>query len=219
MANYRIKELRQQARLTQAALAEKCGWEQARISHYETGRSEPRYQELKTIAAALGVSLQQLLPLESGAMIQKHDTPLMLAEQVSIYKGQNPAAVPLISWEQAAKWPHYQPQNTDKRETIICPADHGPKTYALRVRGEAMRSPYGPSYPEGCIIYIDPDKTSTVTNGDRVIARLQADGSATFKAYIEDSGQRFLKPLNPSYPVISEPFTIIGKLIGTWIAE
>ena len=41
--NNRIQELRRKANLTQAQLADKCGWAkgQGRVSNYETGLREP----------------------------------------------------------------------------------------------------------------------------------------------------------------------------------
>jgi SOS-response transcriptional repressor LexA len=92
-------------------------------------------------------------------------------------------------------------------------------SYALRVHGDSMTAPYGRSYPDSSIIYVDPDQRGGVVSGDRVIAKINGDNQVTFKVFVEDAGRRFLKPLNPSYPVITDPFRILGKVIGTWIPE
>jgi phage repressor protein C with HTH and peptisase S24 domain len=50
--------------MTQAQLAEACGWEssgQARIGNYEKDRREPSLDDLRAIAAALQASLSELL--------------------------------------------------------------------------------------------------------------------------------------------------------------
>lgn len=60
----KIKKYRQQARLTQAALGEKCGWTQqpqSRISNYEQGIREPNFNDLQLIASALGITLPDLI--------------------------------------------------------------------------------------------------------------------------------------------------------------
>ena len=39
-------------------------------------------------------------------------------------------------------------------------------------------------------------------NGSLVVAKLDDTNEATFKKYVIDSGRKFLKPLNPSYPLL-----------------
>lgn len=127
--------------------------------------------------------------------------------------------VPLISWVEAGKWnpadDHYYPGEAE--EMLPCPVAHSLHTYALRVKGDSMTAPHGRSYPDGSIIYVDPDQTGGVTSGDRVIAKLNGDDMVTFKVFIEDAGRRFLKPLNPTYPVITDPFRLLGKVVGMFI--
>ena len=113
--------------------------------------------------------------------------------------------VPLLSWVQAGDF-------CDNPEIVLldaceemlpCPVPIGPKGYALRVQGDSMTSIYpgGRSYPAGCIIYVDPDKP--VTNGARVVAYIEGTNEVTFKVYVEDAGEKFLKPINPQYRNIS----------------
>lgn len=64
----RIRAHREAAKLTQAGLAHRCGWDsggQARIGNYEKDRREPSISDLIKIAEALGVSAAQLI-LEAG---------------------------------------------------------------------------------------------------------------------------------------------------------
>jgi transcriptional regulator with XRE-family HTH domain len=58
-----IKRARKAKGLSQPALSELCGWgyNQARISHYETGRNKITTDDLQTIAAALEMRLVDLL--------------------------------------------------------------------------------------------------------------------------------------------------------------
>lgn len=41
----------------------------------------------------------------------------------------------------------------------------------------------------------------------------------TFKQLVMDGDRVYLKPLNKSWPFITEPFEIIGKVIGAYMEE
>lgn len=128
--------------------------------------------------------------------------------------------VPLISWVQAGDWNHaadpLHPGDAD--EWLPCPASHGRRSYALRVRGDSMTAVHGKSYPEGCIIFVDPDQKSP-PNGARIIAKLSGSDEVTFKVLVMDAGRTWLKPLNPQHPPILEEFRVLGTVIGKWEDE
>ncbi len=63
-----------------------------------------------------------------------------------------------------------------------------------------MTSPSGLSIPEGMLILVDTGKEPK--NGSLVIAKLTEANEATFKKLVLDGGQKFLKPLNPQYPLM-----------------
>jgi SOS-response transcriptional repressor LexA len=132
-----------------------------------------------------------------------------------------PDPVPLISSVQAGNWTeaidNHHPG--DAEEWVPCGVAHGPRAYALVVEGDSMTSQFGKSYPHGCKIIVDPDRVGDVANGDRVVAKINGDNGVTFKVYVEDAGKRFLKPLNPQHPIITDEFRIIGKVIGKWEDE
>ena len=129
--------------------------------------------------------------------------------------------VPLISWVQAGDWQQaideFQPGIAD--ESYPCPVNHSTSTFALRVRGDSMTSPHGRSYPDGAIIFVDPELRGGITTGDRIIAKLNGFDKVVFKVYVEDAGKKYLKSLNPSYPVLTEEFRVLGKIIGMWVPE
>ena len=130
-----------------------------------------------------------------------------------------PNEVPVISWVQAGAFQPtadpYPPGVSD--EWLPCPNGHGPRTFALRVQGDSMTNPSGRSYPQGTVIFCDPDKQ--VENGSRVIARI--GDTATFKVYSEDAGRHYLRPLNPQYPVmeITADTEIVAVLCGSYTPE
>ena len=58
----RIRAARKSAGLTQAQLAEKSGVASISIHQYESGKRQPRIEQLKKIAVALGIRWYELLP-------------------------------------------------------------------------------------------------------------------------------------------------------------
>lgn len=128
--------------------------------------------------------------------------------------------VPLISWVQAGNWAEasdpFQPGEAEA--WIPSLKAHSDRAYALRVRGDSMTAPHGKSYPEGCIIIVEPERRSPV-NGERVIAKLFGSTDVTFKVFKEEDGRRWLAPLNPSHEPIRESFKVLGTVIGKWEEE
>ena len=132
--------------------------------------------------------------------------------------------VPLISWVTAGMWADVSdPYHLgEAEEWLPCPVRHGSRTYCLRVRGDSMNNPNGrPSYADGDIIFVDPDRGSKA--GDRVIVRLDDQQEATFKQLLIEDGRKLLKALNPEwsprYIEINGNATITGVVIGKWVPE
>jgi hypothetical protein len=92
-------------------------------------------------------------------------------------------------------------------------------SFALRVRGDSMVDPGGKSYPDGCLIVVDP--TREAKSGDRIVVRLATAEEAVFKQYEFDGAQYLLKPLNPRYPIIPMPADakIVGVVVMSQIQE
>ena len=168
-------------------------------------------ENLKGLAATTGVNASWLLD-GKGAMDRELEPNV-----ISLPNKHKVSVVPLISWVQAGEFCEALNIAVAEycEEILPCPVPIGPRGYALTVQGDSMTSPYpgDRSYPEGCIIYVDPDKP--VTNGCRVVAHINGTDEVTFKTYVEDAGQRFLKPINPQFRIIdiNENTRICGVVV------
>ncbi|WP_026469720.1 LexA family protein [Aliivibrio logei] len=127
--------------------------------------------------------------------------------------------IPILSWVQAGAFCNSEsqviPQDCD---TILCPNKSASKsTFALRVVGDSMTSPYGRTYPEGTIIYVDPEQEPA--SGKRVVARTEQ--GHTFKELaINEFGEYYLKALNPHHqPIFDKGIEVCGIVIGSYIGE
>lgn len=127
--------------------------------------------------------------------------------------------VPILSWVQAGAFCNSESQVLPQDcETILCPNRSASRsTFALRVVGDSMTAPYGKSYPEGTIIYVDPEKEALPHN--RVVARTEL--GFTFKELaMNEFGERYLKALNPHHqPIFGEGIEICGVVIGSYSPE
>ncbi|CAI9399342.1 LexA family protein [Lelliottia sp. T2.26D-8] len=192
----RIKRIRESKGLSQKALAELCGWaSQSRIGNYEAGSRSVSVDDAEVIARALGISAPELL---FGDNFAGHYTPGV--------------KYPLISWVSAGAWSEATEPYTLKEidEWYESDAHIEGSAFWLRVQGDSMTSPVGLSIPEGMMVLVDTGKEAQ--NGSLVIAKLTDANEATFKKLVIDGGHRFLKGLNPIYPLI--PINGNCKIIG-----
>jgi transcriptional regulator with XRE-family HTH domain len=67
MDRHRLRELRQDALLTQVELAERAGIASWTLARIEQGAQQPRFGTIRKLAAALGVDPKELRPAASAA--------------------------------------------------------------------------------------------------------------------------------------------------------
>lgn len=195
----RVKSTREALGLTQVELAEKVGTSQQSIEQLENGKTKrPRY--LPELAKVLEVTVDWLLDGTSFGNI----SPIEKQRTIQLY--------PLISWVSAGEWQEavesYGIKDFDEwYESDIKILG---KAFWLRVNGDSMTSPTGQSIPDGHMILVDPGREPV--NGSLVIAKLIDANEATFKKLVIDGGNKFLKGLNPNWPII--PINGNCKIIG-----
>jgi SOS-response transcriptional repressor LexA len=211
----RIAEALADAKMKPIELARSVGVGRATVSLWLSGHTKKiEGPNLTKVARALNVDAHWLATGE-GKKRPRSGHNVEIGPEI---RGQ----VPLISWIQAGKWcgivDTFRPGDGEKM--IFSTKNVGPNAFALRVKGDSMESPAGrPTYPEGSIIIVDPNVQAT--NGSRVVVRLEASQEATFKQLVIDGGRRYLKPLNPRYPIleVTEEATICGVVVQTIIDE
>ncbi len=174
-----IRRIRTARGLTLEDVATAAGTDTGNLSRLERDKQSVSQALLQRIADAMGVQPQDFY---AGG-----------TEEGPAIKG----TVPLISEVQAGAWrdviDNLQPGEGERIPTTYKAKRH---TYALRVRGDSME----PKFPDGCIIIVEPEELAD--NGKFVVVRQNGDTEATFKQFIQDGSRRYLKPLNPRYPIM-----------------
>lgn len=167
------------------------------VGHYLSGRRTPSPEQLRSLAAKLSISIDELMSSAySAPKADQHD-----AQYFSIGRQINEAIlpvwkIPVISWVQAGEYTEavdlFQPGYAEEFvDTTIKPKK---TTFALRVKGDSME----PVFHEGMILIVDPEMEPL--SGDYVVAR-NGTGEATFKQLVKDGEDYYLKPLNTRYPI------------------
>ena len=146
----------------------------------------------------------------TGVQEEKQNYSTNPAQNIHNDKIQLKGTVPLISWVSAGYFceviDNFHPG--DAEEWINTTVTVSQNAYALRVRGDSME----PDFPEGSIIIVDPHREPQP--GNYVIAK--NGGEATFKQLTKDGADRYLKPLNPQYPIklIDNDIMICGVVVS-----
>ena len=194
----RIKRFREELSISQAELAQRCGWlSQSRIGNYETDSRKVSVEDAVVLAKALNVNPGELI--------------LGTPDNAS-FTSAGERYLPLVSYVQAA--PFTEPDNLLSAEGakghVMYDGPISEVAFALKIKGDSME----PEFKEGDTIIIDP--MVAPHPGEFVIAK-NGDHEATFKKYrLKANGSFELVPLNPDYPTIDsdiQPVKIIGTMI------
>lgn len=213
----RFKEARERADISQRALGKRIGYTGSTISQWEAGVIESdniRVAALEMAAGIIGVSVRYLRTGKEDE--SRGEVPEGLRAALPDVR-----QLPVISMVQAglgreAADPY--PRGYGEQSVSVdaeMAKDLGRLAFALEITGESMLDEF---YP-GDIVIIDP--AIKPLPGDYVVARIESDGSATFKKYRsrgnDAQGQAIfeLMPLNPDYPTVVVNAENPGSIIGT----
>ncbi|MDD1977146.1 LexA family protein [Pseudomonas tussilaginis] len=192
-------------------IATECGVANSAVTQWISGESKSlRPENLYALAKATGFRAEWLAIGEGPEIDSPEPSNVAPAMQPKMsYR------YPVISWVAAGAWAEavepFPPGFSDRYEI----SDYNSKGVAfwLEVKGDSMTSPVGTSITEGMMILVDTE--AEAISGKLVVAKLSDSNEATFKKLVEDGGRRFLKPLNPAYPVemCAENCRIVGVVV------
>ncbi|MCE0846000.1 helix-turn-helix domain-containing protein [Buttiauxella sp. A2-C1_F] len=190
------KSLMKSQGINQEQLAEHLGITKGAVSHWLNARREPSLGEIAKILQFLG---KRNFSVGAGGLIIDEN----IKGDVEYVGAYSPGKkYPVISSVQAGSWCEACEPYTLKDIDLWLESDahiQG-EAFWLEVEGDSMTAPVGLSVPEGTFVLFDTGREPV--NGSLVIAKLSDSNEATFKKLIIDGGQKYLKGLNPAWPLI-----------------
>jgi len=202
-----VKAKMSELKITQEILGERVGMSQGGIGHWLNKRREPGVDEMNRVLQALGLGfLEVALVIREPQEVQDEEIPL--AHKYNPY-----FRYPVSNWRETAEVRDGEPAAYGKGRFELTDYHARGAAFWLQVVGDAMTAPSGISIAEGMLILVDP--AVEALPGKLVIAQWPDSAEATFRKLIEEGGQRYLVPLNPTYPkaLFTEECRIIGVVV------
>lgn len=190
-------------------LANRLNKSQSQISHL-IGASP-----IKNVGDKIAAEIEAIFDKPAGWLDREHYS---IEEARTIYRtdqGQSAILcrqIPLITWQEAKEWNqlayNYKPKNLD--QMVPTTSEVSSLAFALQIQDDSMESPSGISFPNGVIIIADPDQVATLDCF--MVVTTSHDKEASLKQLVSDGNKRYLKPLNPRYPIVE--FTVNTTVYG-----
>ncbi|WHS58556.1 S24 family peptidase [Pseudomonas sp. G2-4] len=206
-----VKAKMKELRVTQVVLAERLGMSQGGVGHWLTKRRQPSVEDMNRVLQELGMEF-----LEVAMVIREPDTTT--DEGMALAQKYNPYfRYPVSDWNEVGEIREGDLAAYGQARYELTDYHAQGRAFWLVVVGDAMTAPSGLSIPEGMSILVDP--AIEAVPGKLVVAQLPGSSDATFRKLIEESGQRYLVPLNPTYPknLYTEQCRIIGVVVQATI--
>lgn len=188
--------------ITQQDIADALDITQGAVGHYLNGRNALNLSAALTFSRILKVPVSDFSPTLANE-VDSASSPAL--DRNVTYDGPYApkGRYPMLSWVSAGAWeeamePYSISEINEWYESDVPIQGSG---FWLRVEGDSMTAPTGPSIPEGHHVLVDTGREPK--NGSLVVAKLTDANEATFKKLIIDGGQKYLKGLNPAWPMIA----------------
>ena len=202
-----VKAKMSELKVTQEILADRLGMSQGGVGHWLNKRRQPGIDDMNRVLHALGMEF-----LEVALVIREPDT--QKEESQDLVRKYNPYfRYPVSDWRESCEVRDGEPTVYDKARFELTDYHAQGAAFWLTVVGDAMTAPSGVSIAEGMMILVDP--AIVPEPGKLVIAQWPDSTEATFRKLIEEGGQRYLVPLNPTYPkaLYTNACRIIGVVV------
>lgn len=192
----RLKELRENKRLSQQAFANRLNISQSAVGMWESGKREPNFETITTIAAFFDVPVDYLLGTSNVSSIRPQGTQIPVLGTVV-------AGIPIEAIQDII----------DYEEIDYAMSQRG-EYFGLKIKGSSME----PKISENDVVIVR--KQENVENGDIAIVMVNGDEATCKKVSKQPSGITLI-PLNPSYEPIfysneeinTLPIRILGKVV------
>ena len=186
----RVAELRKARGLSQIALAKLVGTTKNQLGKLE--RSERRLSDYwaQRLAPHLGVQAYELFMPDNTAIDQLRFVPLV-------------GAIACGDWREAV----------EHSDGVVPAVSGGPSVFALKTEGDSMDQLIQP----GGYVYVDPDERDLIDG--KVYAVMNGSNQTTAKRFRANPARLVPCSNNPVYtPIIvgGEPFSVIGRIVGTY---
>ncbi|WP_339539277.1 LexA family protein [Pseudomonas sp. RA_15y_Pfl2_54] len=205
-----VKAKMSELKITQTELGERVGMSQGGIGHWLNKRREPGITQMNRVLQALGMDfLEVVLVIREPQVMPDDEMPL--AQKYNPY-----FRYPVSDWQTPCEVREngsaYAPTSARQRFALTDYHARG-AAFWLTVAGNSMTAPSGQSIAEGMLILVDPEVEAVP--GKLVIAQWAGSDEAIFRKLDEEGGQRYLVPLNPTWPkaLFTDECRIIGVVV------
>ncbi|KJZ34370.1 helix-turn-helix domain-containing protein [Pseudomonas sp. B21-040] len=200
-----VKAKMSELKVTQEVLADRLGMSQGGVGHWLNKRRSPSIEDMNRVLRALGMDF-----LEVAMVIREvlqDDEPCLTHKYNPYFR------YPVSDWREPAQVRDGELSVYGKPRFELTDYHAQGAAFWLEVVGDAMTAPTGISIAEGMMILVDP--AIVPEPGKLVIAQWSDSTEATFRKLIEEGGQRYLVPLNPTYPkaLFTEECRILGVVV------
>lgn len=197
LLSLRLKELREERKISQAHLARQIGVVQSTVGMWESGKSTPEYNTLIKIADYFGVGVDYLTGKSNIRSKEDH-----ISTRIPVL-GDVAAGIPIEAITDIV----------DYEEIDAALAKTG-DFFGLRIKGASME----PRMREGDVVIVR--KQETAESGETVVVLVNGDSATVKKIKYGPDGIALL-PTNPSFEpmfyspaeVEALPVRVIGKVV------
>ncbi len=200
-----LKRLMFHRGLRTTELARMIGLKQPTVHRIVEGVSpSPHQSSLIPLANFFNITVEQLRGEES--------LPWSLYDTWGVH-GQDMAAVPILSWEEAGHWVDSSSDKIKSRShSVLIPQPVNDKVFALVMEDSSME----PQFPQGTVLVIDPSRP--YKDRSYVLLKHKDHPRAVFRQLLLDARKYYLKCLSPDLDgVRAEPLRPDAKICGTLI--
>jgi len=197
-----VKANMEDRKVTQGELAERLGMSQGGVGHWLNKRRAPSLVDMNRVLAALGLGY-----LEVALDIRER------VDEPPAEKNYNPYfRYPVSDWNGLCEVREPRTPYGAARFELTDYHARG-EAFWLPVTGDAMTAPSGLSISAGMMILVDP--AIAAEPGKLVVAQWVGSPRANFRQLLEESGQRYLVPLNPTYPkqLLTDDCRLLGVVV------